>query len=385
MSKGLHKETALLLAKRFPISGIVGLFALLNGPVHALDIRAFSDIRFETTDQTDSATQFVLGGLDIFASQDIDDQTDVFFEYVIENDGTQFVTDLERLWVKREVTPYLAIAAGRFHTPLGYWNRSFHHGVLIQDTVSRPGFLDFEDGEGAVLPMHIIGVEGTGGFRVGGLELTYELIMGNAYSFNTDDSVNATPPGPGLEIGLRNVSDLSNDKTFAGRVTVAHDALPLELGLSAMSTSYIEAGTGNPAFGSIALGKSLVDQNVLGIDLQFSTETLNILTEFFNISNESQVPGVESTSAQAGYIQVAYRILPWFQPAYRYEIVQSIDDQDTYFQIIDAEEGIHHIAALRFDLDETNAVTLELDRHDQENAALEDYTEIRVDWSFLMF
>lgn len=385
MSKGLHRENASMLALGSRITSCVALTLFLQTQVQALEVRAFADIGFETSDETDATNQFVLGGLDLFASQDIDDRTDVFFEYVIENDGKQFVIDLERLWIKREINPFVSISAGRVHTPLGYWNRSFHHGVLIQDTVSRPGFLEFEDGSGAILPMHIIGVEGSGGFRIGGAEVNYEIVIGNSYTFNTDESVNAAPAGAGLEIGLQNVSDLSNDKTFVSRVTFGHDAFPLELGFITMLTSYVEAGDGNPAFGSIARGKTLVDQTVTGFDLHLSTDNLNILGEVFNISNKSLVPGVDTGSAQAAYLQVAYRFFSWIQPAYRYETVQGIDAQDTYFAIINAENGVNHVVALRFDLDETNAVTFEAVRHQLDDPAIEDHTELKIDWAFLLF
>lgn len=385
MSRNFHKEKASMLALGSRVTGLVALVLAVQSPTQAIEVRAFADIGFETSDETDATNQFVLGGLDLFASQDIDDRTDVFFEYVVENDGEQFVIDLERLWIKREINPFISFSAGRIHSPLGYWNRSFHHGILIQDTVSRPSFLEFEDGEGAILPMHLIGVEGSGGFRLGGVEFTYELAVGNTYTFNTDASLNAAPAGDGLEIGLQNVSDLSNDKTFVTRLTVGHESFPLEIGIISMVTSYVEAGDGNPAFGSIARGKSLVDQTVFGFELHFSTDNLNILGEAFNISNTSQVPGVDTASAQAAYFQVAYRFLSWLQPAYRIETVQSIDTQDTFFTIINARNGTNHVAALRFDLDDTNAITLEVVAHQPEDSAIEDHTEFRVDWAFLMF
>ena len=139
------------------------------------------------TSQKDTADSFVQGQFDLYATQKIDPKTRVFVEMVFEaGPDNGYGLDLERLNITRQLTPGLSVAWGRFHTPIGYWNTAYHHGALIQDTVFRPTFLDFEDGNGAIFPTHIIGIMADGKVSTGGGDLNYMLAVGNGSSINTD-------------------------------------------------------------------------------------------------------------------------------------------------------------------------------------------------------
>ena len=134
----------------------------MSTSVSAVTFGAFSDVRVESSTQQGESTHFKLGGFDLYANQKISDSTSAFVETVFEDGGSGFGLDVERLFIKRKFNPLFSIAAGRFHAPLGYWNRHYHHGVLLQDTPDRPQFLEFEDGDGAIMPMHAIGLMATG-------------------------------------------------------------------------------------------------------------------------------------------------------------------------------------------------------------------------------
>lgn len=87
-------------------------------------------------------------------------------------------TDLERSFVRYTVGPWLKVSVGRFHTALGYWNDTFHHGTYLQTAIERPLMERFED-SGGLLPVHMTGLEIRGNGAWGAGNLGYTLDLGN--------------------------------------------------------------------------------------------------------------------------------------------------------------------------------------------------------------
>jgi hypothetical protein len=124
-------------------------------------LHGFGDVQyyqFLNSDDTDEHGAFALGQLDLYMAESIGSRLDVLTELVIESpDGAEFVVDLERIQIGYVASDAFKLSAGRFHSPIGYWNTAYHHGSFLQTTIERPLFLRFEDG-GGVLPVHSIGV-----------------------------------------------------------------------------------------------------------------------------------------------------------------------------------------------------------------------------------
>lgn len=137
----------------------------------------------------------------------------------------------------REVNDAFHIGMGRFHPPLGYWNGHFHHGILMQDTVTRPFFLAFESGGGrnAILPMHLIGVLAEGEISRG---LRYEAAVANS---NVIDTSTAS----GLEVPNR--ADLGRAKTLVGRLYYDDYQHPFKPGITLMSNHVRDSSDGSLA------------------------------------------------------------------------------------------------------------------------------------------
>jgi hypothetical protein len=64
--------------------------------------------------------------------------------------------EIERAQIGWKVGQDATIWAGRFHTPIGYWNTEFHHGAYLQATINRPQITNYEDEKG-LLPLHAMG------------------------------------------------------------------------------------------------------------------------------------------------------------------------------------------------------------------------------------
>ena len=146
---------------RYDLTSLGLAAALAAAPAAAVDLTIFGDVTLVDSDAPDSHSSFVLGDVDFFVTQNINDRLTATLELDFHaHDGGEIEADVERLWIRYEASDAFQIAAGRFHTPLGYWNRTYHHGTLIQDTVDRPFFIDWEH-DGGVLPMHVVGLMAT--------------------------------------------------------------------------------------------------------------------------------------------------------------------------------------------------------------------------------
>ena len=101
--------------------------------------------------------------MDLYVTSRLTNSISVLAETVLELDEQQeLVVDMERIQITYRWSDLFRLAAGRGHTALGYWNETYHHGLLLQPTVERPEALKFED-DGGLLPVHFVGAELAGG------------------------------------------------------------------------------------------------------------------------------------------------------------------------------------------------------------------------------
>lgn len=340
---------------------------------HSVEFGVFGDIRFSDSDAPATEESFALGQFDLYASQKINDKTLVFVEYVLETGSSgEIVVDLERLYINRRFNDAFTLGMGRYHAPLGYWNRNFHHGVLIQDTVSRPSFLEFEDGASATLPLHVIGMMATGSVAAGRNDLGYELFLGNASSLDTSaalpreiDVNNVSSPGEKFLAGVRGLVDMTDHA--------------VSIGVFAMN---------NPVFDSCSLcataRQQLVGQAITGVDVRYRPGRFDILAEYYRYDNTDELGGGADGEATAYYAQFGYRVTDIVKLVYRHEDLAIDNPADAYFTLLGTAAGAHDVAAARFDLDESNAILVEYKTFDPDSGA-KDVNTWTLSWAFLMF
>lgn len=352
--------------KMIGLAFIVVCTLALAAPAQAFEYGAFADIKY-SSQSADGVDSFAIGSLDLYARQKIDADTEVFFEYLIKNNSDGFYLDLARLYVKRKLNDYVRIGAGRMHSPMGYWNDTYHHGVLVQDTYSRPIFLGYEK----VLTTHLVGVTLDG--RVG--RLHYEFALGNSTFIKT---------GGGAGIGVSSSSDLSDEKTLFYRFTYGVPGVDLKLGLSGMSGAVVE-GSSTSTWG-LDVGDTVVDQNIVVLDFKYSKNKFDLLSEYYFITNAA-APGVgvvagASHDATAYYLQASYNLTTQFRPTLRYETLDKEAD-DPYFSALATNNYSAVVLALRYELDDSNALILDYRKISFDSGP--DDTEVTLDWAFLLF
>lgn len=343
---------------------------LFASPVFAVDFGIFSDVSYSSSTDENATEGFALGQFDIFASHHIGEHTRGFVEFVFESEDGEFIIDLERLSVQYEFSEKFKLSAGRFHTSIGYWNNVFHHGALLQDTVSRPSFIDFEDGADAILPTHTVGMLAVGSLTSATAQIGVEFMVGNGASIDT------TAAEPALN--MNNAGDPDNSKAVVLRVSYASDNAPWAVGLFGMRNNIPEsAETG----GVLEHGETLVEQSIYGIDMHFDTDRVDGLAEVYVISNDNKTGFEEKHQARAGFVQLGYRFAPQWKGVVRYETVRS-DKNDDYFILLNRMDHDHNVAAIRYDIDDSSALKFEVDRALPEDGSAE--TTYVVQWSFLI-
>ncbi|MBL4910817.1 MAG: hypothetical protein JKX78_12495 [Alteromonadaceae bacterium] len=354
------------------------LFALTSAVSHAVDFSLFGDVSLQNSSAKDKNSSFSLGALDFFAAQRVNDNTFGLVELVFENNGDGFVVDLERLWIEHVFSDRFKLAAGRFHTPIGYWNRNLHHGAILQDTVSRPFFLDFEDGDTGILPVHVIGLMAKGLVLADSEALNYEVIISNGPSLDSSGGLN---PGKKPTLDPNNISDNNANKSITARFTYSPEDSDWSLGVFTMQHNIGESSNN----GLTAKGDTLVKQAIYGADFYYQHNQFDLLSEVYFLQNDEkgsphgQEHGVHSSTAF--YVQPGYKLSDKMKLVYRYSQL-SFDNDDTYYQILKAQEQIHQVAGIRYDIDGYNTIKFEYSHSNNEHS--NNYNTVTLQWSFLL-
>jgi hypothetical protein len=344
----------------------------------SLEFSLFADMTMTDSSQDETNNQFVLGEVDFFATEELGDNSRAFIEYVFEQTDEGLVTDLERLWISREVGDNLIVAAGRFHTPLGRWNRTYHHGAFMQETISRPFFLDFEDGAAGVLPVHIVGLMALARQPYHWGELTYEAFVANGPSINTDEFGFTASADGKPEIDINTGGDVNNDKAYGLRVAAEqHDYL--SAGFFFFQSTIAESGAGVNS--SVELGGDLLEQLITGLDLRLEIGEFDLLAEAYHFDNDSKVGDSKSHNAGAYFAQFGWAPTTKLKIIVRHETLD-VKKDDSYFQLLGAGDEKRNLLALRYELSVSNTLKFEFNHRAPENRASENVVSLQ--WAFIV-
>ena len=106
------------------------------------NVIGFADINYISADSSD-ADGFAIGQAVAHLSASLDDSLSFFGEFTATAKDSEYAFEVERLIVKYDFSDRFKLSAGRYHTPIGYWNSAFHHGAWLQTTSSRPEMVKF--------------------------------------------------------------------------------------------------------------------------------------------------------------------------------------------------------------------------------------------------
>ena len=308
-------------------------------------LRAFADFTATASSQRRTPSSFGVGQYVLFLTSPLTERIAFLGETVVEYDE-QFVVDVERILIAFSPNRYLRVVAGKHHTPIGYWNNAYHHGVLLQPTISRPQMFRFED-EGGILPIHTTGVL-VSGRDLSRWHLGFDVMVGNG-------------------IG----SSLTEDNNNAKSVTVAFSTMitnDLKIGASAYRDR-IAAGT--RGLGPEPLSEE-VDQTLLGGFAAYTREHVELLTEYQHVANHRRLTA-RTSGNDAFYAYGGYRIGK-LVPYARFDALQFSND-DPYFTPNDNRQLL---LGARYDVAATVSTKLELGQRKTNEAGRVKFLSLQV-------
>ena len=267
----------------------------------ALRLSGFTDINFTSSDQRGGRSGFNEGQFILHLSASLAPRV-VYFGEVSGTaradagtgspPATGFNVEMERSIIRFEQSDHLKLSFGRYHTPISYWNTQFHHGYWLQTTAGRPEAVQFGSN---FIPVHFVGALAEGSFAASGLNLNYNLGIGN---------------GRGSVLSRAgDFGDVNNNKAWLATVFIKPDRL---YGLQLGGSVYRDKIN--------AIGRPETREWIHSAHVVWSKENPEFIAEFFNI-NHRQPGSALSVNSQSMYAQVAYRLprADNWKPYYRYE------------------------------------------------------------------
>ncbi len=255
-----------------------------------LRLMLFGDASYLATER-DVADGFSLGQLVGHLSAGLSERVTVFAEPTLTSRPTGTIATLERLIVRYDFSDGFKLSAGRYHTPISWWNTQYHHGLWLQTSIDRPRLVRFGT---PLIPVHFMGLLAEGSLPVGRSTLVYEAGVGNG---RQEDLV-----APG------DAGDDNGHRAFVAGVRVRPGFLHrVELGVHGF-LDRVDPGTGP------------VDERIVGGHVVWLANP-EIVAEYLHFIHDPRTAGAQTVGSDGYYAQVAWR-LPGaraLQPYARYE------------------------------------------------------------------
>ncbi len=285
-------------------------------------IRGFVDA---LTSYDKGKVSFGFGEQDLFITSELSDRLSFLGESVFKYDpssSTEFSVSIERVVIKYNIQGNNNIIIGKIHSPLNYWNDTYHHGRVFFPTIERPLLFAAE-----IIPLHTTGITFQG-HDFGKIKFGYDVVIGN---------------------GLGSADVLDNDKRKS--FTAAVHIKPLEkvrIGISWYNDAI--------AKGSTVHDKTInwkVNQNLFTGSASYFGNKFELLAESTFGINKTDTTGSRQTIAS--YIYTGYRISEKLIPYIRIDDLK-YDKGEIYF---DKNNTTSFIAGMRYQVNYLAVIKLE--------------------------
>jgi len=243
------------------------------------NIMGFGDISYISQDGNNN-DGFAIGQGVAHMSAYLGQGLGVFAEVSATAKDSEYSMEVERLIVKYDFSDVFKVSAGRYHTPIGYWNSAFHHGAWLQTTVSRPEMVRFGS---KVLPIHFVGLLAEGTLPGNKLGLSYKAGFGNGRHANIGRAGDA--------------GDINGDKAWMVQVQVAPQQF---YGLAAGIGYYNDEVTPGD--------RPAIKEGTLSAFVAWTRESPEVIVEYLHSEHESLIDSSNSGDVDAWYAQLGYRL-----------------------------------------------------------------------------
>lgn len=314
------------------------------------NIMGFGDISYISKDGSNT-DGFAIGQAVAQLSASLGHSFSAFGEFTATAKDSEYSFEVERLIVKYDFSDHYKLSAGRYHTPVGYWNSAFHHGAWLQTTTSRPEMLKFGS---KIVPIHFVGVLLEGNVGANDLGIEYKAGFGNGRHSNIARAGDA--------------GDLNGDKAWMLQVNARpRNIYGLNVGLGFYSDEISLPGIPN------------IEERTVSAYAAWNKETPELIVEYLHSTHESVADSSDSGDVDAWYAQVAYRLSgkrhDW-KPYLRAERVR-VDDTDPLL----SSENLNYdggILGVRWDFNPYAALKAEYRNEEFDNGGRENNFRLQV-------
>ena len=264
-----------LVAVLSPAVGLAG--QLLDDP--SVRVMGFGDLNYLAT-ELDRQEGFRMGQMVGHVIADIDERLTFFGEVSVTGKDAGYSIEMERALVRYDFVDAFKIAAGRFHTPVGYWNTAFHHGSWLQTSVARPEMIKFGT---RFIPTHFVGLIVEGGLPSSPLGLGYSVGVGNGRAANIARAGDA--------------GDVNDQRAWVARVR----SRPVSIvGLEVGASFY---GDRLPA-----PDRSDANERIYAVHAVLDRDAPEILAEYAHVTHDPVTGSGDFPGSDGYYVQFGYRL-----------------------------------------------------------------------------
>ena len=275
----------------------------------------FGDITYVSRD-AGSPDGFAIGQAVAHFTASLDNSLRIFAEFSMTAKDDEYKTGVERMVVRYDFSDRFKLSAGRYHSPIGYWNSAFHHGTWLQTTTSRPEMAKFGS---KIIPIHFVGVLLEGSLPQNKLGLSYSAGFGNGRHENIAQAGDA--------------GDINGDNAWMFQVKAnPHRFFGLKTGIGYYSDKVSPSDRPD------------INEKTLSAYVAWEKESPEFIFEYLHSEHEFVADSSTNGDVDAWYAQFAYR-LPGqkndWKPYARYEKTQ-VDDTDPLL----GDQGLDYEAAI---------------------------------------
>jgi len=275
---------------------------------------------------------FNFGEQDLFITSKLSDRFSFLGETVFKFDShseTNFSVSIERVVLKYNINGNHNLLIGKHHTPLNYWNDTYHHGRLFFPTIDRP--LLFSAG---IVPLHTTGIS-LQGHDLGKLKWGYDLMIGNG-------------------LGSADVSDNDNHKSY----TAAIHCKPVDRLRIGASYYYDVISAGAEIHQEVV--PQQVNQQLYTGSVSYFGKKIEVLAEATTGVNQTDSTGNAQTLAM--YVYGGYKLSEKWIPYFRFDKI-NYDEEELFYNNNDATA---YLLGLRYQVNYLVVLKLEYQHEEHE-------------------
>ncbi|MDX5584120.1 MAG: hypothetical protein QNK20_04210 [Aureibaculum sp.] len=287
-------------------------------------IRGFVDVG---TAFEDDQLNFKFGEYDLFITSELNDNISFLGETVFRysaNSPTEFDVSVERIVLKYNYKGNHSLLIGKHHTPINYWNDSYHHGRVFFPTIDRPILFSAH-----IIPIHTTGLAFEG-LNLGKLKFGYNLMIGNG-------------------LGSEEIRDNDKYKSITAGIHIK-PVDKLQIGL-AYYNDVISEGT--EVHDNHLIAEENIKQQLLTGTVAYFGSKFEVLAEGTFASSKADVLG--KANAFISYLYAGVRVKEKWVPYFRIDNL-SYQDDEFYF---DNNNTTSIVTGLRFEINYLTVVKLE--------------------------